>query len=140
MTTTVKVHVNGQYRATVVQDKNEPVEVEGNYNGGPGERNFYLAHPANSTFVITEQYVKDEDKKPAEKHSSSNQIGWAIKEMHNGKKVQRAGWNGKGMWLSIEYGSGSKTPYVYMTTADGKITPWNASQIDLLAHDWQHAE
>jgi hypothetical protein len=36
MTTTVKVHVNGKYRATVIQDDREPVIVEGNYNGGSG--------------------------------------------------------------------------------------------------------
>ena len=65
MTTTVKVHVNGQYRAAVKQDDREPVEIEGNYNGGSGEKLFYLAHPANSTFVVTEEYVKDEDKRPA---------------------------------------------------------------------------
>jgi hypothetical protein len=65
MTTTVKVHVNGQYRATVKQGALEPVIVEGNYNGGSGEKSFYLLHPANSTFVITEEYVKDDDKRPA---------------------------------------------------------------------------
>lgn len=65
MTTTVKVHVNGKYRATVKQDDKEPVVVEGNYNGGTGERSFYLAHPANSTFVVTEEYVKDGDERPA---------------------------------------------------------------------------
>jgi len=66
MTTTVKVHVNGQYRATVLQDDRPPVIVEGNYNGGSGEKSFYLAHPANSTFVVTEEYVQDNDKRPAE--------------------------------------------------------------------------
>lgn len=66
MTTTIKVHVNGQYRATVKQDDKEPVVVEGNYNGGSGEKSFYLLHSANSTFVITEKYVQDEDKRPAE--------------------------------------------------------------------------
>lgn len=66
MTTTVKVHVNGQYRATVKQDDREPVTVEGNYNGGSGEKSFYLPHPAKGTFEITEEYVKDDDKRPAE--------------------------------------------------------------------------
>lgn len=65
MTTTVKVHVNGQYRATVKQDDLEPVIVEGNYNGGSGEKSFYLRHPAQGTFVVTEEYVKDDDKRPA---------------------------------------------------------------------------
>lgn len=64
MTTTVKIHVNGQYRATVVQDDREPVTIEGNYNGGSGEHSFYLAHPA-ATFVVTEGFVADNDKRPA---------------------------------------------------------------------------
>lgn len=60
MTTTVKVHVNGRYRATVKQDDLEPVIVEGNYEGSPnpsGEKVFYLSHPARSKFDITEEYV-----------------------------------------------------------------------------------
>jgi hypothetical protein len=65
MTTTVKVHVNGKYRATVKQDGGEPVTVEGNYNGGSGERSFYLPHPASATFEITEEQVKDGDERPA---------------------------------------------------------------------------
>lgn len=66
MTTTVRVHVNGKYRATVKQDDREPVIVEGNYNGGSGEKSFYLPHPAQGTFVVTEEYVKDGDERPAE--------------------------------------------------------------------------
>ena len=66
MTTTVKVHVNGQYRATVKQDALDPVTVEGNYHGGSGEKSFYLPHPAKATFEISEEYVKDDDKRPAE--------------------------------------------------------------------------
>jgi hypothetical protein len=65
MTTTVKVQVNGQYRATVRQDDNEPVVIEGNYNGGSGERSFSLPHPAEATFQITEERVEDDDKRPA---------------------------------------------------------------------------
>lgn len=64
MTTTVKVHVNGRYRATVKQDDREPVIVEGNYNGGTGEKSFSLPHPAKGTFVITEEQV------PAEEYTS----------------------------------------------------------------------
>ena len=65
MTTSVRVHVNGQYRATVKQDDLDPVVIEGNYNGGSGEQTFYLSHPANSTFSVTEEAVKDDDKRPA---------------------------------------------------------------------------
>ena len=63
MTTTVKVHVNGQYRATVKQDDREPVTIEGNYNGGSGEKSFYLPHPAKATFEISEEPVADDDKR-----------------------------------------------------------------------------
>lgn len=65
MTTTVKIHVNGKYRATVKQDDREPVTVEGNYNGGSGERSFSLPHPASGTFIVTEEPVRDGDERPA---------------------------------------------------------------------------
>lgn len=60
MTTTVKVHVNGRYRAMVKQDDRPPVVVEGNYEGSPnpsGEKAFYLPHPAKGTFEISEEAV-----------------------------------------------------------------------------------
>lgn len=66
MTTTVKVHVNGRYRATVSQKyadgRTETAIVEGNYEGSSnpsGERSFYLGHPANATFDIQEEYVPE---------------------------------------------------------------------------------
>ena len=65
MTTTVKIHVNGKYRAIVKQDDLDPVTVEGNYNGGSGEKHFYLPHPAKATFEISEEYVVAGDERPA---------------------------------------------------------------------------
>lgn len=65
MTTTVKVHVNGKYRATVKQGALDPVTVEGNDNGGGGEKSFYLPHPAKATFEISEEKVADGDERPA---------------------------------------------------------------------------
>lgn len=69
-------------------------------------------------------------------------IGWAVKQMHNGQKVCRCGWNGKGMWLMIqtpdEHSKMTK-PYVYMKTVDGDLVPWLYSQSDLLATDWELA-
>jgi hypothetical protein len=61
MTTKVTVFVNGRYRATVKQDDLEPVTVEGNYDGGTGTKDFWLKHPANSTFIVTEQHVPEDD-------------------------------------------------------------------------------
>lgn len=67
-------------------------------------------------------------------------IGQAVKEMRNGNKIQRTGWNGKGMYLMLQVPdehSKMTLPYVYMYTADGNLVPWLCSQTDLLAVDWQ---
>ncbi len=71
-------------------------------------------------------------------------IGWAVKQMHNGERVRRSGWNGKGMWLALAnfatLESGSHTlPFVYMATVQGDLVPWLCSQTDLLAADWEIA-
>lgn len=97
-----------------------------------------------------------------------NGIGWAVKEMLDGKKVRRAGWNGKGMFvaympelnLAAYNDQDAKTrvndrtakwvgedkplrvcPYIAMYTAQGEWQPgWLCNQADLLANDWEHAE
>jgi hypothetical protein len=71
-----------------------------------------------------------------------NDIGWAVKELHNGGRVCRSGWNGKGMWLELQVpdaNSKMTLPYVYMSTASGDLVPWLCSQSDLLAIDWETA-
>ena len=55
-------------------------------------------------------------------------------------KVARTGWSGKGMWIQIQFPdakSKMSLPYIYMSTADGKLVPWLASQTDILAEDWE---
>ena len=84
-------------------------------------------------------------------------FGQAIEALKAGEKVQRAGWNGKGMWLILVPGSPNikpvaGTPYsnagvtnevninphIDMFTASGEMQPgWLASQTDMLAEDWQ---
>jgi hypothetical protein len=69
-----------------------------------------------------------------------NGIGWAVKEMHNGNKVTRRGWNGKDMYLALQIpdeNSKMSLPYVYMKTVDNKLVPWLCSQTDLLSIDWE---
>lgn len=86
-------------------------------------------------------------------------FGDALLALKSGLKVQRSGWNGKGMWLSLSPGAvdlpadkywsvhnrefaesnGGKAttlPYITMKTADNAIVPWLASQTDVLAEDW----
>jgi hypothetical protein len=67
MTTSIKIHVNGRYRATVVQTNADgvealPIVVEGNYEGSPnpsGEHSFHLYHPAIASFAVTEEAVPE---------------------------------------------------------------------------------
>lgn len=82
----------------------------------------------------------------------------ALRLLKSGSKIQRVGWNGKGMWLVYQKGYpegvqiNSNTsqaigipegtvckfqPYVMMYTAQGDFVPWLASQTDLLSDDWQ---
>ena len=82
-------------------------------------------------------------------------IGWAVKQMQDGARVCRAGWNGKDMFLFLVPGSifivdrypllgiypkGTEVSYqahVDMRTAQGTVVPWLCSQSDLLAMDWE---
>ena len=67
-------------------------------------------------------------------------IGWAVKQLQNGDRVRREGWNGKGMWLELQKpddNSKMTLPYVYMSNAQGDLVPWLCSQTDLLATDWE---
>lgn len=82
-------------------------------------------------------------------------FGWALEQLRAGKKVQRAGWNGRGQWLiliraedwSASVGPNMSTvprahrlPWIAMKTADDGLVPWLASQTDVLAHDWSVTE
>lgn len=90
-------------------------------------------------------------------------FGHAIQALKEGRKVARAGWNGKDMWLSMSGGAQGHTvghdlfwsknnaeyaktqpngqakvlPSITMKTATGEILMgWLASQTDMLADDW----
>lgn len=67
-------------------------------------------------------------------------FGGAIAALKAGKRVSRLGWNGKGMWLALQVPDAHSKmglPYIYMSTVDGNLVPWVASQTDILAGDWQ---
>lgn len=81
------------------------------------------------------------ERRPAiEGAETPKMIGWAVKQMWNGDRVRRAGWNGKGMWIAIQKPdahSKMTEPYIYMRTVHGGLIPWLCSQADLLAIDWE---
>jgi hypothetical protein len=80
-------------------------------------------------------------------------FGAALFLLKDGRKVARAGWSGKGMFLyhvpantypaqtnaaksyfgteGVPYGA-----YIAMKTAQDNVIPWLASQTDMLAEDW----
>lgn len=72
----------------------------------------------------------------------------ALKELKAGKKVCRAGWNGRGIYLELQRPdqcSKMTQPYIYIVTtglvsdnpdAPRGVVPWVASQTDLMATDW----
>lgn len=82
-------------------------------------------------------------------------FGDAIDALENGKRVARAGWNGKGMFLYYvpegaypartevakkEWGENALVPYqayIAMKTVQGTVVPWLPSQTDMLAKDWE---
>lgn len=83
-------------------------------------------------------------------------FGEALAALERGRKVARAGWNGKNMWLiyilgregvvaqagSPYYEAGMTQPFtidphIGMLTVRGTIQPgWQPTQSDMLATDW----
>lgn len=84
-------------------------------------------------------------------------FGSALASVKSGKRIARAGWNGKGMYVAFQAGypqgipinentakaTGGVVgavcrfrPYLMMWTAQEDFVPWVASQTDILAVDW----
>lgn len=66
-------------------------------------------------------------------------FGDALVLLKQGKKVARAGWNGKNMWVCLQVpdaNSKMTLPYIYMRTTQSQLVPWLASQTDMLSEDW----
>lgn len=122
-------------------------------------------HSAHAGYI---SWSPKEQFDAAYRHVNGMTFGLAIEALKLGKRVARAGWNGKGMWLAYMSGMtlppyntqaterkvndrtakwiGGDTPletlpYIAMWTADKKWLPgWLASQTDMLSDDWQIVE
>lgn len=73
-------------------------------------------------------------------------FGSAIEALRDGQRVQRDGWNGKGLWLELQVpdaNSKMTLPYIFINYPEdaqntpGARVPWMASQTDMLADDWR---
>lgn len=133
-----------------------------------GEDPGYLVHYLDGGQANTDQYpgyvswspkdVFDRAYRPADGLT----FGLALEALKKGERVTRAGWNGKGQWLSLsgklggveleedkfwsphnrDYarqngGKAKVQPCITLKTAQGEIQMgWLASQSDMLAEDW----
>ncbi len=72
----------------------------------------------------------------------ANSIGWAVEQLQMKRRVTRLGWNGPDQYLTLQVpdrNSKMTLPYIYITTVQGDLVPWLASQTDILADDWELA-
>ena len=79
-------------------------------------------------------------------------FGQAIEALKHGQKLQRSGWNGRGIFIQLQVPdehSKMTSPYIYIDTtglqtenpdAPKSLVPWLASQTDMLSEDWQLAD
>ena len=116
-----------------------------------GERTFYTT--TTRELRITDLEMDGKDNRKGARQSLLN-FSEALIALKAGKRVARAGWNGKGMFLFLVAGSTFKVnrppllgiyeegteinyhAHIDMKTADGQVVPWLASQTDVLADDW----
>ncbi len=115
--------------------------------GSEADEGYFIQYPDGyKSWCPKESFEKS--SRPANEMT----FGQAVEAMKNGKKVRRAGWNGKGMYIflasdSIDFHTKADigpernvfvNPCVVMFTAQGEFQPgWLASQADMLSEDWQ---
>lgn len=85
---------------------------------------------------------------------ATGDFGWALRELKAGKKLQRAGWNGKGQYIELAERISYVNPEMVIINPEheaignkaiafvgtsGVQLGWLASQSDMLASDWRIA-
>ena len=133
--------------------------LEGDHHASVGD---YIIKGVNGEFYPCKPdiFEKTYDICGTNENDSRN-FGWALEQLKNGKKVRRKGWNGKGMFLTLQEGSTVNgelmrngpakefyknqevriCSHIDMKAADNSyVVGWLASQTDMLADDWQIAK
>jgi hypothetical protein len=82
-------------------------------------------------------------------------FGEALEVLKSGKKLAMGGWNGKGLWIELQFPdqhSKMTRPYIFMSCPRGSTNhfgeqkneiervPWLPSVTDLLADNWNIVE
>lgn len=113
-------------------------------NGGPANHPDHEGYISWSPQEVFDQAYRAIDNLP---------FSMAMEALQTGMVVCRAGWNGKGMFLykvpagkyqaqhpaaratfgnDVPYG-----PYIALKTAQDNVMPWQPSNGDMLANDWE---
>ena len=76
-------------------------------------------------------------------------FSWALMRLKEGAKIQRKGWNGKGMWITVyeqplfapitvkDNNYKIDCPMLFIKTVKGTLNTWVPSISDLFAEDWE---
>jgi hypothetical protein len=64
-------------------------------------------------------------------------IGWAVEQMREGKRVTRESWDGVWCALMVPGDWKTYTGHICVRTAKGKMITWHPTSFDLLADDWR---
>ena len=110
-----------------------------------------------------EGYLLAEELRDEARGNVNHDIGWAVRQAKNGKRVTRAGWNAPGQWVAFSEGGKIKhtdfwaqpnkdyafaqsdgtaevVPAMTLKNAQGAIVMgWVPSTTDLLMQDWEIA-
>lgn len=115
-----------------------PAEKDGQPGYGVKYEDGYISWSPKETF--------ESAYRQAEGDKQSLTFGDALHFLKLGRRVARAGWNGKGMSIAMQVPdqhSKMSLPYLYIeypeghaAYPDGCRVPWLASQTDMLASDW----
>ncbi len=97
---------------------------------------------------VMQNAIADEENCPELGGEATFGFGDAYKFLERGVKVARKGWNGKGIYLEMQFPdehSKMTQQYVYIVTtglvtdnenAPKGLVPWTPSQTDMAAKDW----
>ena len=120
-----------------------------------------MLFPRDIMWVLREDWeIVQEGKsenvcKSMTKNCNLRNFGWAIAALKMGKKVARAGWNGKKQYIQLAMGISYRSASGEIVNCDhdaignraiafvgtsGVQMGWLASQADMLANDWYEVE